>query len=99
MGEWSDFFEDFPEENPANWINGVYIGPKGAQLHHEHQVRVDADRAKVAAEQGVLSWRVDRGLTGLRPGNNQPPGSILPFEWAERHQVRSALSKLGESIA
>ncbi len=29
MGEWSDYFEDFPEENPANWVkenpvNGVF---------------------------------------------------------------------------
>lgn len=21
MGEWSEYFEDFPEENPANWHN------------------------------------------------------------------------------
>ena len=20
MGEWSEYFEDFPEENPSNWI-------------------------------------------------------------------------------
>lgn len=24
MGEWSDYFEDFPEENPANWVNGKF---------------------------------------------------------------------------
>lgn len=24
MGEWSEYFEDFPEENPANWIDGRY---------------------------------------------------------------------------
>ncbi len=54
MGEWSDFFEDFPEENPANWINGVYAGPNGAQLHHDHQAKVDAARRNVAAEQARL---------------------------------------------
>jgi len=54
MGEWSDFFEDFPEENPANWINGVYAGPKGAQLQSEHQAKFDAARAKVSAEQDRL---------------------------------------------
>jgi hypothetical protein len=37
MGEWSDFFEDFPEENPANWIDGVYAGANGAQSHRDHQ--------------------------------------------------------------
>lgn len=24
MGEWSEYFEDFPEENPANWIDGRF---------------------------------------------------------------------------
>ncbi|MGA9421853.1 MAG: hypothetical protein WBW61_05785 [Rhodanobacteraceae bacterium] len=54
MGEWSDFFEDFPEENPANWINGVYAGPNGAQLHRDHQAKVDAARRNAAAEQARL---------------------------------------------
>ena len=46
MGDWSDFFEDFPDENPANWIDGVYAGPNGAQLHRDHQTTVDAPRSK-----------------------------------------------------
>lgn len=24
MGEWSDYFEDYPEEDPANQVNGIY---------------------------------------------------------------------------
>ena len=24
MGEWSDYFEDFPEENQANYVNGRF---------------------------------------------------------------------------
>ena len=24
MGDWSDYFEDYPEENPANWVNGRF---------------------------------------------------------------------------
>jgi hypothetical protein len=24
MGEWSEYFEDFPEENPANCVNGQF---------------------------------------------------------------------------
>jgi len=31
MGEWSDYFEDFPEENPADYING-HFSPPGASL-------------------------------------------------------------------
>ena len=30
-----------------------------------------------------LSWRVDSGSSGSRPGNSQPPSSILP--WARAH--------------
>jgi hypothetical protein len=30
MGEWSDYFEDFPEENPANYIDGRF-DPVGAR--------------------------------------------------------------------
>lgn len=29
MGEWSDYFEDFPEENPANYA-GDRFDPQGA---------------------------------------------------------------------
>jgi len=54
MGEWPGFFEDFPEKNPANWVNGVYAGPNGAQLHREHQAKVDAARGNEAAQQARL---------------------------------------------
>ena len=54
MGEWSDFFEDFPEENPANWVNGVYLGPDGARLQQDHQKKADAARAQVRADQARL---------------------------------------------
>lgn len=30
MGEWSEYFEDFPEENPANWVKGEF-NPRLAQ--------------------------------------------------------------------
>ena len=29
MGEMYEYFEDFPEENPANYVNGSF-DPKGA---------------------------------------------------------------------
>jgi hypothetical protein len=31
MGDWSDYFEDFPEENPANQINGTYYPPNSRE--------------------------------------------------------------------
>lgn len=29
MGEWSDYFEDFPEENPANYDENGCYDPNG----------------------------------------------------------------------
>jgi hypothetical protein len=40
MGEWSEFFEDFPEKNPGNYVNGNF-DPKGAEA-------LRADQAKLA---------------------------------------------------
>lgn len=37
MGEWSDYFEDFPEENQANYV-GERFDPAGATAQREaHQ--------------------------------------------------------------
>lgn len=58
MGEWSEFFEDFPEENPANWVDGVFVGPNGAQLHGLHQVKVAEARRQVASDQARLDSTV-----------------------------------------
>ena len=54
MGEWSEFFEDFPEENPASWVNGVFAGPNGSQLHRDHLVKAEAARRNVKSEQARL---------------------------------------------
>ncbi len=35
MGEWSEYFEDFPEENPANWVNGKFNPALREQLNKE----------------------------------------------------------------
>lgn len=34
MGEWSDYFEDFPEENQANYV-GKRFDPAGAEAQRE----------------------------------------------------------------
>lgn len=34
MGEWSDYFEDFPEENQANYVGGRF-DPAGAAAQRE----------------------------------------------------------------
>lgn len=49
MGEWSEYFEDFPEENPANFV-GKQFDPKGAQALREQQAQVARDQANLNSE-------------------------------------------------
>ena len=44
MGKWSDYFEACPEENPANYVNGVF-NPQMAQ-----QLREQDKKSKAALE-------------------------------------------------
>jgi hypothetical protein len=46
MGEWSDYFEDYPEENPANYVDGNF-NPQAA-----------AQKAKLANEQAALDGEI-----------------------------------------
>ena len=50
MGEWSDYFEDFPEENTANYV-GERFDPRGAQA-------LRAQEAKQASEQSALNSEI-----------------------------------------
>jgi uncharacterized protein YbbK (DUF523 family) len=48
MGEWSDYFEDFPEENPANWVNGRFDPVLRTQLNRQ-EVEQEKANAEVNA--------------------------------------------------
>ena len=49
MGEWSDYFEDFPEENPANYVDGRFA-PQEAKKLHEIEAKLEEDQRKLNAE-------------------------------------------------
>ena len=49
MGNWSEHFEDFPEENPANYVNG-HFDPKGAELLRKQQADVSEKQAALNKE-------------------------------------------------
>ncbi|WP_374562512.1 hypothetical protein [Ideonella sp.] len=49
MGEWSEYFEDFPEENPANYVDGKF-DPKAAELLRSQQARVSAEQTALNKE-------------------------------------------------
>lgn len=53
MGEWSDYFEDFPEENPANWVGGQF-DPKAAAQQRETEKHSE----KVAMESRALQRKM-----------------------------------------
>jgi Na+-transporting methylmalonyl-CoA/oxaloacetate decarboxylase gamma subunit len=37
MGEWSEYFEDFPEENPANYTEGRFNPQEAKEQRQAHQ--------------------------------------------------------------
>jgi len=49
MGEWSDYFEDFPEENSGNYI-GNHFDPKGAEALRAREAKVASEQMKLDAE-------------------------------------------------
>jgi hypothetical protein len=49
MGEWSDFFEDFPEENPANWVDGRFDPSARERLNQLHRIGAEP-REKARSE-------------------------------------------------
>lgn len=49
MGEWFDYFEDFPEENPANYV-GNRFDLEGAQALRTAKAKVAAEQAELDAE-------------------------------------------------
>lgn len=56
MGEWSEYFEDFPEENPANYVNGRF-DPEGAEALRDARAKLAQDQAKLDAEIRVIVQR------------------------------------------
>jgi hypothetical protein len=49
MGEWSEYFEHFPEENPANYVGGRF-DPQAANTQRESQRKLRLDQQRLDAE-------------------------------------------------
>jgi hypothetical protein len=56
MGEWSEYFEDFPEENPANWVNGRF-DPAAAARKRAADQKVAQEQAKLDAEIAAIKLK------------------------------------------
>ncbi len=48
MGEFSDYFESFPEEDPANYKNGQFVDPRLAQAERDRQAHIAKEKLKEA---------------------------------------------------
>lgn len=69
MGDWSDYFEDFPEENPANYVDGRFI-PNGGAASIRAQRIAHTDR--IATEQANLDAEIRRIIQQYsKPSNKQ----------------------------
>lgn len=72
MGEWSEYFEDFPEENPANWVGDRYLGPDGARQYRLERNRLtqlkEVAREQVAIAQQKLNHEI---AEAIRKGNER----------------------------
>lgn len=57
MGEWSDYFEDFPEENQANYV-GERFDPAGAKAQRTAQqkatLKLSKEQQQLDAEIAVI---------------------------------------------
>lgn len=49
MGEWSEYFEDFPDENPANYV-GTRFDPNGADALRRQNAKFSTEQANLNAE-------------------------------------------------
>ncbi len=67
MGEWSDYFEDFPEENPANYV-GNRFDPKGAEALRTQAAKAAQEQAKLDAEIGRI---IQKHSNPAAPGKKQ----------------------------
>lgn len=53
MGNWSDYFEDFPEENPANYVGGTF-NPEEAKRLRELRAKIETAKKANSAEVNAL---------------------------------------------
>ena len=69
MGEWSEYFEDFPEENPANFVDGNY-NPEGARRQREKKANLAKEQ--VALDNAIAQVIADAKKRVQSERNNTP---------------------------
>lgn len=79
MGEWSEYFEDFPEENPANYVNGRF-NPRLAQKvrNQEERLRVTTNKARSEINAVIMKAWLDTKAKSILPFTEECPQCGLP---------------------
>lgn len=75
MGEWSEYFEDFPEENPANYIDGHFDPASAAQ---RNKSLLDSKHASAQLRATIKQMQEDgkrRAAAKAELVKKPPPGS------------------------
>lgn len=67
MGEWSEFYEDYPEHNAANWDGGNYLGPNGSKIISGRLYADEELRKKVAKESREMREEINAIIEKHRP--------------------------------
>lgn len=70
MGEFSEYFEDFPEANPANYV-GNRFDPQGAK-------RLEAEKARVKQDQAALNAEIQSIIEKARESIKRKNGADQP---------------------
>jgi len=73
MGEWSEYFEDFPEENPANWVDGRF-DPTAAARQRE----IEESNRKVAEESDLLQQKMEKMAADAKRNAAQRDAETCP---------------------
>ena len=78
MGEWSEYFEDFPEENPANYRNqGSDLGPRSKYFPDWHESQLTRTELaeiakKIEAENAELERQAAEKARYIKKAKSHP---------------------------
>lgn len=67
MIDWLTILEDEPEANPANWIDGVYVGPAAALVM---RTRAHREGQKEAHRKALMERLREQDLLTSGPATN-----------------------------
>ncbi|GIT84742.1 hypothetical protein DSM16313_25240 [Acinetobacter seohaensis] len=78
MGEWSEYFEDFPEENPANYRNqDSDLGPRSKYFPDWHESQLTRTELaeiakKIEAENAELERQAEDKARAIQEAKSYP---------------------------